>query len=401
MAIATVSAVDKALKVRYPDRKVKFVGYQGNPLLALLPKNEKFTGKQYSIAIWYGGNQGASRDFATAKANKTAGLYKNFDVTRVSDYGLTSISNEAILASQGDDAAFLNLAVGEVDNTVRTVARNYAISLYRNSGGARGQIAAGGVTATTLTLADPTQVVNFEVGMRLKQSTTDGTSGSVGGAAAIEILSIDRRLGVLTFAATTGFTALDYLFREGDFGVAMAGLDSWIPFTTPSGSDSFFGVNRSTDTRLYGMAHDGSAQTIEEAIQDLDGKLFSEGAQPDHCFMNPKDVNSLRKSLGSAVVRDIVKSPDMTTVSFETVKLMGMAGPISVVADRNCPAGRGYVLQLNTFEALSLGGAPRVLENMGQKYIWDNTTDSIEARVGYYGNLGCHAPGYNGVVKFY
>lgn len=277
MAIADVAAIQKALKIIYPDRKVKFVGYEGNPLLALLPKNEKFLGKQMDIAIWYGGNQGASRTFATAQANKTAGLYQNFSLVRKSDYGLTSISNEAILASASDEGAFLQMSKAEIDNTVRTVARNYAISLYQTAGGSRGQV--GSIAAAVLTLSNRTQVVNFEKGQVLVQAVTDGTTGSVGAAAAQTILSVDRRAGTITSVSGnwTGFTAADFLFRQGDFGVSIAGLSSWIPATTPVGGDNFFGCDRSVDTRLYGQFHDGSSQTFEEAIQDLEAKLYAEG----------------------------------------------------------------------------------------------------------------------------
>jgi len=400
MAIADVAAIQKALKVVYPDRKVKFVGYQGNPLLALLPKNDKFEGKQMDIAIWYGGNQGLSRDFATAKTNKTSGLYENFSLVRKSDYGLTSISNEAILASRSSDAAFLKMAVSELDNTVRGVSRNYAISLYGNIGGARGQIAVGGISGTALTLMDPTQVVNFEKGMVLVNDVTDGSSVAQTGTGVATITAVDRRLGILYASAWTNFSASHYLFRQGDYGASIAGLSSWIPATTPGGSDSFLGCNRSVDTRLYGMYHDGSAQTMEEALQDLEAKLSAEGGEPDYVFCNPKDFNILRKNLGSSVVFDKVKSPDMATVSFAAIKLYGIGTTgISIVADRNCPVGVAYMLDMKTWEACTLDGGPRILESMGMKFIWDTNSDSIEARVGYYGNLGCHAPGFNGRVK--
>lgn len=402
MAIADVAAIQKALKVIYPDKRVKFIGYENNPLLALLPKNEKFLGKQMDIPIWFGGNQGASRTFATAQSNKTAGLYQNFSLTRRSDYGLTSIGNEAILASASDEGAFLMMSKAEVDNTVRTVARNYAISLYQTFGGARGVV--GSIAAGVLTLANRTQVVNFEKGQVIVQATTDGTSGSVGGATAQTILSVDRRLGTITSVSGnwTGFSATNFLFRQGDFGLSISGLASWIPQVTPVGGDNFFGCDRSVDTRLYGQFHDGSAQTFEEAIQDLEAKLYAEGGSPDTLMVNPIDFNTLRKNLGSNVVYDKVKSPDMASVSFGTIKLIGMGTEaIDVIADRNCPAGTGYLLQLDTWQACTLGGGPRILESMGMKFIWDSTSDSIEARIGYYGNLGCFAPGYNGVVKFY
>lgn len=398
MAALDVTAADAALKQMYPSRRVKFVGYEGNPLLALMPKDENFEGRNMPLVIWYGGNQGASRTFATAQANKTAGLYEDFLLTRVKDYALSSIELEAILASQSDEGAFLRMSRAEVDNTVRTAARNLAVSMYRNHGGARGQV--GSISTGDMTLKNPADVVNFEKGMKLVQSTADGTSGSLGSGTAT-ITAVNRRSGILTASAWTNFTANDYLFRQGDFGLSCSGLSEWIPATAPTGSDSFFGVNRSSDTRLYGQYHDGSAQTIIEAFEDADAKITVEGGSPTHAFIHPTDLNSVRKILGSDVIYDKARSPDMASISFSTIKMQGMNGMYDLIPDRNCPIGSAYILDMKTWVAASLGGQPRVLEGMGNKFIWDSSADSIEIRVGYYGNIGCFAPSYNCQVKLY
>lgn len=396
----TPAQADAILKVLYPDRRVKVLGYEGNPTLALLPKSENFVGKSKEIPIWYGGNQGGSRNFQKAQANKTGGLFKAFNITRKKDYGLTSIETEAILASANDPGSFLQLARTEVDNTVRNVSRNIAISMFRNHGGARGQV--GSIASTALTLANTKDVSNFEVGMTLVQSTTDGTSGSQGAAAAAKITRIDRRAGILYASAWTGFSANDYLFREGDFGASITGLPEWLPSAAPSVSENFNGVDRSTDTRLYGMYHDGSAQSKSEALEDLDTKLTYEGGMPEIVIVNPFDFNDFRKELGSDVVYEKVSSPDMPTVSFKAIAFNSQSGKtLKVVSDRNCPFGDFYMLQPNTWEFASLGPAPRILEAMGNKFIWDHDGDSVEVRVGLYGELGCYAPGLNGRGKFH
>jgi hypothetical protein len=401
MPALDVVAADAALKQMYPARRVKFVGYEGNPLLALMPKDENFQGRNMPLVIWYGGNQGASRNFQVAQANKTPGLYEDFLLTRVKDYALSSIELEAILASESDEGAFLRLARSEIDNTVRTCARNLAISMYRDHGGARGKVAVGGISGTTLTLANPTDVTNFEKNQKLIQSATDGLTGAPGAAAAVTITGVDRRAGKLTAAAWTGFSAGDYLFRQGDFGVAMYGLAEWIPEVTPTAGNPFLGVDRASDTRLYGQFQDGTGQTMIEALEDADAKIHVEGGVTTHAMINPIDLNSIRKLLGSDVIYDKVKSPDMASFSFTSIKMMGMGGAFDLIADRNVPIGRAWLLDMKTWVAASLGGQPRVLEGLGNKFIWDSNADSIEIRVGYYGNVGCFAPSYNCQVKFY
>lgn len=397
MGNVTMATYEKALKTLYSDREVKYAGYKNHPLVALFPKMDNFVGDSYRIPIWYGRNSSGSRDFATAKTNKGTGKYAAFSLTRKLDYGLIGIQNEVILASGNDKGAFLRAAKVEVDGTVGAVARNYAVSLYGTHGGARGVI--GAIDSTALTLTNAADVVKFEVGMKLQHDTVNGT-GTVEADTAVEITSIDRRSGILYAAAWTGFDVGNFLFREGDYGLAMHGLDSWIPTTTPTGGDSFLGVDRSVDTRLYGQYHDGSAQSMEEAVQDLDMKLNVEEGEPDILVMNPRDFNDFRKSLGSSIVRGCMKSPDEARVSFDTIVIDGMKSKINVLPDPLCPYGWGYMLDLSTWELCTLGGAPRILESMGVKFEWDPSADAIQGRVGVYGNLGCHAPGRNGKVKF-
>lgn len=392
MASADITAIDAILKQRNSAKRLKFIGYKSNPFMALCPKLETFGGNSLKIPILYGGNQGGSRTFATAQANKSPSLSKAFILTRARDYGLTSIDLEALLSSEGEEDAFISAATNEVDNTLRTVARNAAISMYRNVGGARGKI--GAVTATTITLLNINDVTNFDVDMYVRHGQTDGTSGALEAESAIKITGINRSTGVLTFASTTGYDVGNFLFREGDFGVSMAGLDSWLPSATPSAT-AFFGVNRTSDSRLYGLTVDGSAMTIKEAFEDADVRASREGGTPDVVLANHKDWGDLRKSLGAFVQYDVAKSPDMASISFETLVLRGSNGPIKIVADRNCPQGVAYMLQMDTWQLASRGHVPMILEGMGNKFIWDYNADSIEVRTGYYANLGCQFPGAN------
>ncbi len=395
----TVTNAAKALQILYSDKKVLELAYAESPLLALLPKNPNFVGSSYKFAITYGRGTGVSRTFATAKANKGPGKYENFTLTRKKDYGFVSIETEAILATEGKKAAFLDLAKTEHDGVIQGVARNQSVSLYRNTGGARGQVAS--TSSGTLTLTNRTDAVNFEVGMVLKCASTDGTSGSVDAASAVTITGVNRREGKLLAAAWTGFSDNYYLFREGDFGASITGLDMWIPASAPSVSESFNGVDRSVDSRLYGISYDGTGLAMDEAIQDCEAQLHAEGGKPDFLFLNPQDTNTLRKSLGTQVVRDVVKSPDMASVSFSTIMFQGLGNkPIKVVSDKDCPINTGYLLQMDTWEYLTMGGAPRILEVMGHRYQFDTDNDAIEARVVCFSELGCRAPGWNARVKF-
>lgn len=393
MASATVTTADAILKILYPKSAYREIAYKDHPLLALMPKSKDFVGKSKTFPIRFGGNQGRSRVFATAITNAKPGLYEDFQLTRVKDYGITDIDTEAMLASAGQEGAFVALMKSEVDGLLRNLSNNLAMSLYRNFGGARGQIAAGGVAGAVLTLSKVSDVVNFEVGMNLVNSTADGTSGAVG-TADQTIVSINRRAGTLTMTAGTNFVAADFLFVKGDFGVAVSGLDSWIPASAPSAT-LFFQVDRTQDSRLYGEALDGSALTVSECLEYGDTQVRRQGGALSHAFVNPTDFNRLRISLGSQVVYDKVASPDQASISFSTIKMQGQKGPVQIVPDPDCPEGILWGLTLDEWEWNSLGEAPRILDDDGNRVLRVDTADAVRVRAGYYGQLGCHAPAYN------
>lgn len=393
----TIDDAAGILKQRYPARKVEYIGYKDNPLLALVPKDPTFVGSVYDLPLHFGGNQGGSHTFAKAQANKTGGLYGSFLLTRKADYALTSVPTEAVLATMDDIGAFLRLSTTEIDNTIRQSSNNLNKELFGNHGGARGQV--GSVSTTVLTLKDINDVTKFEVGMTLVDSATDGTSGSAN-TEAIPITAIDYQAGKLTAAVTWtagGHFANDnYLFREGDFGNAISGMGDWLPSSAPSAT-LFFNQDRSKSSRIGGLRYDGSSEgSIAEALEEGDVRASREGARLSHCFVSFADFSNLRKSLGSKVIYDKVSSPDMASISFRSIVLTGMKGDVQVVADKHCPKGVAYMLDMSTWVLASLGPCPRFLAAMGQnETIWDYNADSVEFRAGHYAQLGCRAPGYN------
>ncbi len=402
MAALDVAALEEALKQALPSKRIQYVGYQGNPTLAVIPKDTDFGGDLYRVPIWFGGNQGVSATFTKAQSNKTGGLYESFKLTRVKKYGLTSIGTEALLASNKDAYAFLKAAVSEVDQTTRNVSNDLGMGLFRNLGGARGRIASGSAS-TVLTLLQKEDIVHFHKGMKIVSDDTDGSAGGADDGEAIEISAVDLDAGTITktggnWNASGNFAANDYLFREGDYGLCMSGFDSWVPSSAPA-STAFFGVDRTQDVvRLGGMRHDGSGSSLEDAFQDAAAKLEREGGEPDLIVMHPKDFNDFRKSLNDRIIYDDVKATGDVPLTFKAIVLpgVGKGGAIRVLKDRNCQKGTSWMLQLDTWVLASLGAAPRMLQAMGQgPVIWDYNADSIEVRIGSYLQLGCFAPGFN------
>ena len=126
--------------------------------------------------------------------------------------------------------------------------------------------------------------------------------------------------------------------------------------------------------------------------------LFREGGRPDVIFMNPLSYSELIKSLGSKVVYDLMRSSDVADVFFEAVRIHLPSGSAMVVADPNCPYGRAYMLQMDTWKLYSLGMAPKILMTDGLRFLRENNQDAVEVRAGYYAQMGCTAPGWNATI---
>lgn len=390
------------MKTLYSDKRVENLVYKSNPLLALIPKNESFYGDSLKQPLRYGSVKGRSVTFATAQSNKAASDYAGFTVTRVKDYALASIDGETIEASKNDKGAFLRAAQAEIDSAFFALGRSIASSLYRTGTGSIGVV--GSTSTTSLTLATISDVVNFEKGMKIQASATDGGTLRDSGDY-ITITAVNRDTGVLTGDANwsniASIAAGDYLYVQGDAQnngssrTKISGLLAWLPTSAPS-STSYFGQDRSLDTtRLGGVRYDGSSLTHEEALVNGVSRVMVEGGKPDYIFVNPVDMRTLVNSLGTKVIYETHKVGE---IGFQGVKVMCDSGPVTVMADLNCPQGYAFALQMDTWELASLGKAPRLLDLDGNKMLRESSSDGYEVRVGFYGNLVCNAPGFNAVI---
>lgn len=411
-----------ALKELYTgDDFMKDLVYKKNPLLALIPKDESpsgMAGKYIPVPLIFGTPQGRSATFSNAQDNQTAPQLASFFVYRVSNYQLVTITNELLEATKDNAAAFIDEAKLNMDTGFRNISNDLALDLYGDGIGTRGQISS--ISTGVITLSNSSQIVNFEVGMALVSYSVSGNVVTQSTGAAIGyVIAVNRNTGVLTVSATQGgsagtptnwSTSFPNLGVQGDvaFGTISAttgfkkvsGLAAWFPQTAPASNDSFWGVNRSADSRMYGVIAQGtSSETIEEALIDAASQVAREGGQPDMCFMNFTSYAALEKSLGSKVQYVDVKHEE-ADIAFAGIKIHAPYGPITIIPDRNCPSQTAYLLDMSTLKFRSLGKAPHILTYglEGLEGLRVGTADALEIRIGYYGNLVCSAPCWNAVV---
>ena len=122
-----------------------------------------------------------------------------------------------MMAAGSNKAAFVDAIVREQDGVLQSMKERMQQFLYGNGGGAAGRIAAGGISGSTITLANRNDARYFQVDGRYELSANDGTTGAIKAGAALVCQSVDRVAGTVTFTAGVVATvataaALDYVF---------------------------------------------------------------------------------------------------------------------------------------------------------------------------------------------
>ncbi len=401
-----MTSFDAALKQHYTSDTVENLVYTDNPLLALMPKYEKFGGKNLPIPIIYGTGQGRSATFSTAqdRAENTSTLVTDFVLTPIRDYSLAVIDGMTIAASQGDANAFMEAVTTEIDGAIINLKNTLARDLYRGGYGRIGVLSTG--SANVATLATTEDVDNFEVGMQCVFAASEASDALRNSGTALTVSAVDRDAGTVTFSSGLNTeTAGDSIFIKGDrqdsatpTRLKVAGLEAWLPTSAPD-STSYFSVDRSSDpVRLGGLRYAPSAGTpIDQILVKAASLVGRQGGQLSHYFMSFATLNDLINTLGSKVHYVDVKAN--ASVGFRAVEVLGPNGTIKCVADRNCPASRIYGLDMKVWKLYSMGKSIRCLDEDKLSMLRQGDADGYEARYGTYAQVGCRAPGRNVVIS--
>jgi hypothetical protein len=428
MAIAPVYANSvnqvAALKELYVDDKdyMKNIVYAKNPWLAMIPKNESpdgFAGKYIPVPLEYGNPQGRAHTFANAQNQQTASDVVSYFVYAVQDYQLVTITNLLMEQTKSNAGAFVDEASRTMDNGFRNLSNNMAFEGFAGGTSSRGVISAAGIAyaapTITLTLANSQSVVQFEVGMTLQATATDGGAAlqTVPGTIdAAQVASVNRGSGVITLTVVQGtpqtsWGAGDFLQVLGDIGIGgastiagmlgLSGLNAWVPPVDPPANDNYWGVNRSADpTRLGGLRYNASAFSIAEGLTNSLAYANREGAAIDLIIIDFVSYSSLINELG-AKVQYVQLEHDEVEVAFEAIHFHSAYGKIPVVADRSCQAQTAWCLTTDTWKFRTLGKAPHILTYgmEGLEGLRVGNADALEIRMAYYGNEINSAPGYS------
>lgn len=408
--------------------------FNRNPALALIDKDESemgLGGKYFPIPVLSDTGAGRSANFGNAQTYQTAPVTVEFNVTRVQNYSLATLTGDFLRASAQNIGAFMPGAELNVKAAFQAIGNDLAHDIFADGSGTRGSygLGSGSIATGVITLDNLGQVYQFAVNMALVSFSVSGQTPTQSTAAAIGyVIAVDTGAGTVTVSATQGGAAgtptnwsasFPYLAQVGDVNFISNGLNSanmlkvagfggWIPSTAPGGSDNWFGVNRSVSpTKLAGLRFAGAGESIQDALIDAANQLAANGSEagdPDFIFVNPVSYQTLVKQLTAQGVYQMIKAKinEDVSISFKALVLPTSNGEIAILQDRNCPSQTAYIVTLKTWKLRTLGKCPMFLTYPGfydQLGIPVPGSDAIQLQIGYYGNLTCNAPGANCVVS--
>jgi len=424
---ASSSSSIAVLKELYVDNSdfMKDLVYSKNPLFALLPKNEAtdgLAGKYIPVPIQYADPMGRSHTFANAQSNQTPNQYQSFFVYVIQDYQLVTITNLLIEQTKTNAGAFVDEMKRQMDGGIKNLSNNMAFELFQSGTATRGVIGSAITNPSPgvyqFTLQNPQNVVNFEVNMTIQASLTDGGAPINANTDLGLVSSVNRATGVIQYTVVSGAPGANwangnYLTVQGDIPaaggsgsgplgavgsyLAASGISAWLPATSPSPSDSFWGVNRSVDpTRLGGLRFDASSYSIEEGVVSALGFAKREGADPDTIVLSFQSYSALENALGAKVQYVDIKHEE-ADIAFEGIRFHSAYGYLTVFADRSMIPQTAFCLSMDTWKLRSLGKAPHILTYglEGLEGLRVGNSDALEVRVGAYYNYTCNAPGWN------
>lgn len=429
--ISTAATNIATLKELYNDDAyvMKNYVYNKNPGFALLPKDESesgLAGKSFPIPAMVMNGAGRSADFGTAQTNQSAPSTVEFQVTRVRNYSLATISGDFLRASAENIGAFMPAAELNTKSAFSAISNDMAHDMFRDGSGLRGSFGLGSGTISTgvITLDNASDAMFFSINMALVSYSVSGLTPTQSTSTALGyVIAVNVGAGQITVAATMGgvaatptnwSTSFPNLAQAGDVnfvsnGLAsanmlkLAGMGAWVPAADPSGADNFFTVNRSVAIQqLSGLRFDGTGESIQDALIDAANQLDSlatDVGSPDMIFVNPVSYQTLVKQLTSQGQYQMIKAKinEEASISFKALVLPTATGEIAILQDRNVQPQTAWITRLDTWKLKTLGKAPQFLTMPGMYEeigfpLFGQGIDAVQLQIGYYGNMTCNAP---------
>lgn len=367
--------IESLLKVKYRKEGPANLMFKNDPLLKII-KKENVEGKSYNFSAIYSRGGAVSSKYLTAKkaANENVKAAE-FAVTPGELYSVCNYTNKEVAASKTNEGAYMPIAAAKFFASTEAFRKTLASTLY---GRGYGEICKFGYT-TAITTGTPfdavlpssaLQVIDIGSMLVVKPSVDSATV-----SAHLTVTAIEDSTNTVTFTSDTGITpnATDILAFDGCMDASGAplapmGLAGWLPTIGKRASSEwktyiktpFFGMDRSSaPSRMAGNFVDGTGdadkiKTLMKALKIVSRKV---GDSADvRVILNDNDyedvVNLIEK--GSTYFSNMDKTGKKAAnvgIGSDNITLAFARNWFDkIVVAPACPAGRFYVLDLNSIQ---------------------------------------------------
>lgn len=417
---------DALFKELYPGNLPAELMQRKHPFLSMVPKSGEAYGEYIVVPVLIDGPSGRSakiEDLLASNGPIGPSKSRKFNVSLVEDYAGHWLNELTLRKTANDRGAFVAARKHEVDGLLRALGNSLSHALFREGSGAiaRGD-GAWSVTGNVITLLTKSDTKFFVLGMPLdfipnSGGAPSGAARTVASGNRAVVTKIDEDAGTVTCAEdvtgaavanlSTVYSSLantDWIAPMGDYNSAygttgaekVKGLAAWIPLASPSGGESFWGVDRSAyPTRLAGHRLNDPNAPAEDSIMSLAEVMTERGAEFDTCIVSPRQFSKIAKRMNAKV--EYQGAGGTADYGFARIVIHTSGGSLPIFADSDCPEDRGYILNMKSWKLRHLGGLPEIVTTDGLSALRRPGLDQIEIRARYYAQLTCDRPGDNGV----
>lgn len=379
--------------------------YKASRFASMINTDTNFGSEGRYVNVTVAPTAGGSSNFADALAAQDSTKEVRFFVSHRKEYQVFSLQGDVIARLRGNANGLVEAVKQQADKARYAFSRAVARKFWANGGGALGQLATTTNLATNqLILRQTADIVGFEIGQQVEFAVDDGSAASPAGRRGtpdrLTILGINRDTGTLTMSGllntVTAITTSDFVFRRGDYSLAMTGMRGWNPIVAPTfgGGDSFFGFDRGSSdvNRLCGVRITGAGKPKEESLIDGTAEAQINGISVNNVFVNPRDYRDLSKEMGSK--REIQVDAKQANMGFTAMQVNSAVGPLNIISEVDVPRGTGWGVDVDQITLRTAGDCPMMLNEDGVgKLLRAYDDDAYQGRIGAYGNLFNDNPG--------
>lgn len=404
MVGSTPTQFDSFLKDNYVKGEITRLVNEDHLFLDKLGTDESGTGRQLIVPLIETNPQGVGATLAVAQATSEAAAGANiggFDWNIPwGDYnGSVNIGDKLMKLSASDMGAFFRDKKEEIDGLYRTFADVMEKYLLGDSGHC---IGSGTISTGVITLANLTDIVNYELGMPVQAADGDGTSTShalLGSGSIGYVILVNYNTGGLTVSTTatgsagtpSSWTGTMYFFRNGDFGggstpnFILHGFGAWCPALSPT-ETSFCGVDRRINPmRRSGvrlLAADVNTLSLEDRIKKLLIKGFTFGRPFKEVWLHPYQWLALANTFEARGQRPI--DGKTATGSYSKLQMASPGGMVDIYSNKFMPPNDVYAMDMKKLKLISAGGFPFVVNEDGFQMMRRATANVYEFRISTY-----------------